>query len=329
MCREFSIGTIKSVPNSIVKGEIFAGKFANGVEVNIPAMVANGKNGGPVLWLNSVIHGDEICGLVAVQNLIKGLDLEKLNGAIIATLISNPLAYQDRTKSSPQDDGNLCDSFPGDQFGKPTERMAHALFEGIKKHADYLIDYHSWGQYHDAKPYAVYKLCNDEKVSKMTADITMAFNSPLVCSLDITKPMDEPAPVGGSLDVNCQKVGIPAFMAEVGHAGWLEPEWVDFAVDGTINIMKFLKMLPGEHTAADNQIVLTDREIIRCKKAGILFMEAKPQQFVKKGERICYITDVYGDVIEEVFAPRDIYPISLRYEPTVNVGDRVAFVGSV
>ena len=57
-------------------------------------------------------------------------------------------------------------------------------------------------------------------------------------------------------------------------------------------------------------------------------MEAKPQVFMKKGERIAYIVDAYGTVIEQIYAPRDLYPISVRYEPTVNVGDRIAFVGS-
>lgn len=329
MNRIIEIGNIRAGANTMERGELFAGKFANGVEVKIPTVVANGAHEGPIMWLNCVIHGDEICGLFAVQDLLKELDLSTLHGAIIATLISNPLAYQDRTKLSPQDGGNLCDAFPGKEFGKPTERMAYALFEDIKKYADFLIDYHSWGQYHDAKPYAVFKMCEDPKVSQMTEDITMAFNSPLVCKLDITKPLSEPAPVGGAMDVNCQKVGIPSFMAEVGHAGWGEPEWNVVAKEGTLNILRYLKMIPGEYVKAEKQIVLTAREIIKCNTTGLCVMEAKPQQLVKKGERICKIVNVYGDVLEEVLAPRDIYPISLRYEPTVNVGDRVAFVGSV
>ncbi len=329
MNRSIEIGSAKSVQGSLARGDLFAGKFAGGVEVHIPVMIASGLNDGPVLWLNAAIHGDEICGVVAAQRIMNELNLAELRGAVIATVISNPLAYQGRTKLSPQDGGNLCDSFPGEEFGKPTERMAFALYQGIKKYADYLIDFHSWGQYHDASPYAVYKLSDDPAVSRKTEEITMMFNSPLVCMLDITKPMDEPAPVGGALDVNCNKVGIPSFMAEVGHAGWLEPEWIDFAKAGVLNIMKFLKMLPGEPVAAKKQVVLSAREIIRCKTTGILIMEAKPQQLIKKGERICHIVNAYGDMIEEILAPRDIYPISLRYEPTVNVGDRVAFVGSV
>lgn len=323
------VGTAKAAANERARGKLSAGSFANGVEIHIPVMIANGKHEGPIMWLNSAIHGDEICGVYAVQQIMNELDLDNLHGAVIATLISNPLAYQGRTKNSPQDGGNLCDSFPGKENGKPTEQIAYALFKKIQEYANYLIDYHSWGQYHDARPYAVFKICEDPEVSRLTEEMTMAFNSPLVCKLDITKPLDEPAPVGGAMDVNCQKVGIPAFMAEVGHAGWEEKEWVEFAKTGSYNIFRFLKMLPGECVKAPKQIVLTAREIIRCSTSGILHMDAKPQQLVKSGERICYITDVYGDILEEVYAPRDVYPISLRYEPTVNVGDRVAFVGSV
>lgn len=328
MNKVIEIGNVKAEQNTKVRGKMFAGAMTSGIEITVPVVVANGKYDGPVLWLNCAIHGDEICGVYAVQQLMNELDTEELHGAVVATLISNPLAYQGRTKLSVQDGGNLCDSFPGKKEGLPTEQIAYYLFEKIKEYASFVIDYHSWGQYHDAKPYAVFKMCEDKEVSDCTEKMTMAFNSPLVCKLDITKKLDEPAPVGGAMDVNCQKAGIPSFMAEVGHAGWEEQEWVDFAKKGTYNIMRLFSMIPGEAVSAEKQTVLVKREIIRCKTSGILYMLAKPQQLVKEGEVICKITDVYGDVIEEVVAPRDIYPISLRYEPTVNVGDRVAFVGS-
>ena len=328
MNKLIEIGDIKAGANSIVRGKMFAGAMASGIEITIPVIVANGKYDGPVLWLNSCIHGDELCGVYAVQQIMQELNTEELHGAVIATLISNPLAYQGRTKLSVQDGGNLCDSFPGKKDGLPTEQIAYYLFEKIKEYASYLIDYHSWGQYHDAKPYAVFKTCQDPAVSEMTEKMTMAFNSPLVCKLDITKKLDEPAPVGGAMDVNCQIAGIPSFMAEVGHAGWEEPQWVAFAKEGTYNIMRLFSMIPGEVVSVEKQTVLVRREIIRCKTNGMLYMLAKPQQLVKEGEVICRIVNAYGDVLEEVCAPRDIYPISLRYEPTVNVGDRVAFVGS-
>ena len=183
--------------------------------------------------------------------------------------------------------------------------------------------------YHTAKPYAVFKISNDKGVNKKTEEITKLFGSSLICKIDVTKTLDEPAPVGGALDLNCAQHGIPSFMAEIGHAGRLENEFVDFGVKGVKNIMIFLKMIPGKVELPKKQIVLTSRWIIRCKNSGLAVIDVEPQDFVKKGKRVAHIVDVFGDIVEEILAPQDVYPISLRYEPVVNTGDRIAFVGSI
>ena len=56
---------------------------------------------------------------------------------------------------------------------------------------------------------------------------------------------------------------------------------------------------------------------------------ARPHQFVKKGEILSKVYNVYGDVVEEVRAEHDMYTVSLPYQPNVNGGERVAFVGTI
>ena len=50
---------------------------------------------------------------------------------------------------------------------------------------------------------------------------------------------------------------------------------------------------------------------------------------VKKGEILSKVYNVYGDVVEEVRAEHDMYTVSLPYQPNVNGGERVAFVGTI
>lgn len=310
----------------LTKGWLKIDELSNGSEIKIPIMILNGKNDGPKLWLNSCIHGDELTGIISSIKLIEEINPNHLNGAIISTLISNPLAYQGRQKLTPQDGLNLCDSFPGNYEGQITEKIAYLLFEEIKDKADYLIDFHSWGFPHTAKPYAVYKTSSNEIINKKNEEITKLFGTSLICKVDIKGTLDEPAPVGGALDLNCSQNGIPSFMAEIGHAGRLENEFIDFGVEGVKNIMKYLKMIPGNIKKTKEQITASSRKIIRCKHSGMVIVEAKSQEFVKKGERLAYIINVFGDIIEEILAPQDLYPISLRYESVVNIGDRIAFV---
>ena len=50
---------------------------------------------------------------------------------------------------------------------------------------------------------------------------------------------------------------------------------------------------------------------------------------MKKGEILSKVYNVYGDVVEEVRAEHDMYTVSLPYQPNVNGGERVAFVGTI
>ena len=118
-------------------------------------------------------------------------------------------------------------------------------------------------------------------------------------------------------------------MAETGHSEWAETEYIDFAAQGARNVMQYYNVLPGEPKVPENQIILSSREVIRCKHDGLAIAQVKPHQFVKKGEILSKVYNVYGDVVEEVRAEHDMYTVSLPYQPNVNGGERVAFVGTI
>ena len=322
------VGSIIAKTGSLTKGWLKVDELSNNTKVKIPVMIVNGKNDGPRLWLNCCVHGNELTGIFSARKLALKTNPEYLNGALICTLIANPLAYQAREHLTPQDGLNLGDSFPGEKDGQLTKKIAYVLFEEIKKNADYLIDVHSWGSFGTAKPYTVFKKIKDEVINKKTEEFAKLFGAPLNCKVDVSGPLSEPAPVGGALDLNCIQRGIPSFMAEIGHHYRLEEEYVEFGIKGVTNIMRFLEMIPGNILKTKEQIVLNYRQIIRCKHSGQAVFDVKPQDFVKKGERLAYITNVFGDiVVEEILAPRDLYPINVRFNPVVNTGDRIALVG--
>jgi predicted deacylase len=134
--------------------------------------------------------------------------------------------------------------------------------------------------------------------------------------------------VEGALDVNCVKNGIVAFMAEVGSGGRLEEENIDIACVGIENVMKHMKMIPGEPKVSEEQITLTWRKFIRCSEAGLVFMKVKPYEFAAKGTLLAEVVDLFGNIVEEIRAPRDCYVICRRFDPVAHTGDRIAFIGS-
>lgn len=330
----FSVGNISAAKGTKAKGKLLAGEFATGTEVYLPLVVINGESDGPVIWINACVHGNELNGTLAAQRLIRELDPKEVHGAVVITPISNPLAYREKKRLSflegnygMGENMNMGEVFPGRLDGCMTEKLAYVLFQEIKKVATAVIDFHCWGFGQDSKPYTVIKKYADEKISREIFEIAKAFGSNMICTLDMSKKLDEPSPVDRQMDVLCAQAGIPSFMAETGHSEWVEPEYIDFAVQGARNVMKYYGVLEGSIRPNENPIVLESRAVIRCKHDGLAVAQVNPHQVVKKGELLSLIYDAFGDVIEEVRAPYDLITVSLPYMPNVNGGERVAFVG--
>jgi len=327
--RNICIEKISAKPGEKVTGKIRIDSLANGSVIFLPLTIINGKKEGPTLWLNAAIHGNELNGVFTISEILQKIQPEELNGSIICTPIANPLAYHARNRISELDGLNLGECFPGNPNGQMTERIASILFNLIKKNANYLIDFHAAGAGHTAKPYAVFKLSGKPEIDKKTEEMAMMFGVHLLCKLDLKKALSEPSPLSGSLDINCALNDIPCFMGEIGHAGRYERDIVQFAFNATINVMKHLGCLSGDPKIIKNQVILTERQLLRCNHSGLAILDTKPHELTKKGKRIAHIVNLYGEIIEEVLAPKDVYSISLRYDPVVNAGDRIAFVGSI
>ena len=108
-----------------------------------------------------------------------------------------------------------------------------------------------------------------------------------------------------------------------------EPKYIDFAANGAKNVMKLYGVLEGEVPENKDPVLLESRFVIRCKHDGLAIAQVKPHTYVKEGEILSLIYNAYGDVIEEVRAPYDLFVVSVPYMPNVNGGERVAFVGKL
>lgn len=329
-----TIGTVTAGCGEKVQGKLFAGEFSTGTEVYLPVIIINGKEDGNTVWVNACVHGNELNGVLAAQKLARTIQPSDVSGAVIITPISNPLAFREKKRLSflegnvgMGESTNMGEVFPGRMDGCMTEKLAYVLLKEIKRLATAVVDFHCWGFGQDSKPYTVIKKYPDEKISNEILAIAKVFGSPMICTLDMTKTLNEPSPVDKQMDVLCAQAGIPSFMAETGHSEWAEPEYIDFAAQGAVNVMRYYHVLPGEIPDPGKQIVLSSREVIRCKHDGLAIAQVKPHQFVKKGELLSLIYNAYGDVVEEVRASHDMYTVSLPYQPNVNGGERVAFVG--
>jgi len=323
------VGSASAEKGGKGQGFIKVGELSVHGEIMIPVLIVNGKESGPTLWVNGAVHGDEINGFMAARRVALGLDPRALKGALVCTPLCNPLATQWRQKLNPYDYLDLDQQFPGDPEGLISQRVAYHLFREIKEKANYLINFHTAATQYTAPPYTVYKVVPGVKpeITQTVEKLARTFGVPTNCKVDISSAKGElPGGLGGALDVNCALQGIPAFMAEVGTGGKFEEENIAAAESGIKNVMKYLKMIPGEMEAAKKQITITKRRFLYCNKGGFLVMAVKPGEVLAKGQKIAQVIDLFSEV-ETLEAREKTFIIQVRVNPIVHTGDRVAFLG--
>ncbi|WP_018751178.1 M14 family metallopeptidase [Paenibacillus sanguinis] len=325
------IGGVRVEPGHFVAGTIKVAELSHRGEMSIPLLVVCGSSPGPVLWLNGAVHGDELNGPMAIRNLLPTLDPHQLSGSIIATPISNPPAFHARQKNTPQDGLDMNMQFPGDPRGTLSQRMAYLLFELIKEHASYLIDFHTLSTAYHSQPYNVIKkLPGHEAVFMQAEKLAHSFGAYANCYVDFSGSLNElPGNVNGFLDVQCQLHDIPSVMVEIGSGGQLQPEMMAWGERGIMAVLHQLGMWPTAPSPCpvSSPIRITGRRFLYADGAGICTDFAPVGSIVKQGEVICRIVDML-DVVQEVRSEQDCYILAHRRNPPVDTGDRVAFVGT-
>jgi predicted deacylase len=328
MKQDIQVGSAFASPGMTANGVIAAGELANGEHITLPVIVINGANPGPCVWVNAALHGNEVNGVMTALRVARGVDAKTLHGSIIVTPISNPLAFQARTRLTPHDGGNLGESYEGDPAGSITRQIAFAHFQEVQKHAEYMIDLHAAGVTNRSKPYSVLKYAGHRETEARALDLLLKMGIFLNCAVDTLEKNDEPVPLTGSLDMVCMARGIPAFMLELGHSGRVEEAVIAAAYEGIRNGLRHLKMVDGDTIDFPDSVLTTQRYLVRCQKSGLVVQRKDPHDFVKQGECLAVIVDRFGLVLEEIFAPKDLYIISVKEDCVASAGDRVAFCAS-
>jgi len=123
--------------------------------------------------------------------------------------------------------------------------------------------------------------------------------------------------------------GKPSFAAEAGYAGTVETDDVDALVNGSLSVMRQLKMLPGQPHLAEHPVWIERVDSITSAQNGIFYPLVKRGTYVAKGMRVGYVTDYVGRSIFDAIAPSDGVVLYIRAVPSMVKGDAIANVGVV
>ena len=285
-----------------------------------PAYEARGDADGPHVALIGGVHGCEYSSIAAVTRFMQELDTSELAGSITAVQIVSMESFWQRSPFVvPVDGKNLNRSFPGARDGTYTDRLAAEIFEQVIEPADVLLDLHGGDMVEALEPFAIYDASPHEE---RTHAIALAFGLPYV----VRQEIDESG-LGGMTSSAAARAGIPAVIAEAGGVGQLEEAATTMLVDGVRNVLRHLEMLPGDPTLPRSRVV-GKFVWLRAAQDGWWQPVVGAGDEVTEGQLVGTLRTLYGDVVEELHAPRDGVVLFLTTSPAVRVDGPLLGLGA-
>jgi predicted deacylase len=276
-----------------------------------PAFVAGGSKDGPRVTLIGGVHGCEYSSIAAVTKVMTELDTSELAGAITAVPVVSMESFRQRSPFVvPADGKNLNRSFPGSRDGSYTDVLARSIYDDLIAPADVLLDLHGGDQVEGLEPFTTYET---SAVEDRAHAIAKAFNLPYV----VCEQRPEGG-LGGLTTSAAAAAGIPGVIAEAGGRGLLERKAVELLANGVRNVLRHLEVLPGEpEPPPPGQRRVGAFIWLRSTNEGWWDSAVDAGAEVAEGGLLGRVRNLWGDVLEEVVAPRDGVVLFITTSPAV------------
>lgn len=291
----------------------------------LPLLYVTGIQPGPTLVVTAAVHGDEYEGVEGIPQVFQQVEPHALTGTLVMVPVCNMPAYETAQRSSPIDGLNLARTFPGDEHGSITQRIAYWITQRLLKHADFYIDLHSGGAMYNI-PALIGYIHDEGPLGQASLAGAKAFGAPVLWGHPL--PMPPGRTVSAATDF-----GVPSLYSEASGGGYARPEDVACFVQGVLNVMRHLDMLPGapqprhttHHLFGDGNL----DTVIDAQVGGYFRAEVELLTAVKAGQRLGIVQDFFGQVIQEVVADQEGIVIMLRRYHRVHVGDGLAHITGI
>jgi len=324
--KTFTVGTAKATRGQKTTGTIEV-PAASDAALSIPVAVIHGAKAGPVLALVAGAHGTEYTSIIALEKLIGMLNPAEISGTvIIVPLINIPSFEQKVPHVNPIDKKSMNRFYPGKMDGTQTERASFLITKQIVEQSDHLIDFHGGDIDESLRPYSYWSKTGNEKQDQMSREMVLAFGlDHIIISSD--RPKDPQA--SRYLENTATTRGRASITVEAGHAGTVETDDVNALVNGSLNVMHYLKMLPGTVTPIEHPIWIDKVVTLASEQTGIFYPLVKRGTYVEQGMKVGYVTEYVGNVIFEGRAPVAGIVLYVCAVPSMTKGATIANIGTV
>jgi uncharacterized protein len=322
----FSVGTATAEAGQKVTGtiDVPAGSDA---ATQIPVVIVRGSKSGPTLALVSGAHGTEYASIIALEGLIGSLDPTQVSGTVILLPLVNIASFAQKVPHvNPVDNKSMNRFYPGKEDGTQTERASFLITKEVVDKSDYVIDFHGGDLDESLRPYSYWVVTGNKKEDAVSKEMVLAFGLDHIIISD-DRPKDLKATK--YLDNTAALRGKPTITVEAGYAGTVETDDVAALVQGTRNVMRFLKMLPGTPHPIEHPVWIKALGEVTSPVDGIFYPLVKRDSYVEAGRKLGDVTDYFGKVIFEAHAPVSGVILHICAVPSMKKGDNIANIGVV
>jgi predicted deacylase len=286
----------------------------------LPVVVARGSTPGPTLAVTAGVHACEYAPMEALRRFVQSIDRTQLKGVVVAVLLVNTPGFPARTVFvNPRDGKNINRQFPGSRAGSAAERATAFLMTELVAKSDAYIDCHCGDMVEAMIPFALWTRTGNAEVDATSQAMATAYTDSLVfvASLEHNRGMSTG---------EAAALGIPSLIGEAGQQGICDDASVQIHLGGLQNALRVLGMMDGPPTRTSPR-VMAEIQVSLTSASGFFHPEVAVGDTVVSGQKVGEVTDVFGNVLEEAFAPTGGLVMCLTTGLAINAGECMLEVG--
>ena len=289
-------------------------RLPSGGWLAMPVVVLHGKRRGPSVWLSAAIHGDEVCGVEIIRQVLAHLDPKTMAGTVLAVPVVNVPGFSGGDRYFP-DRRDLNRAFPGSSRGSLTSRFAHAFMTEIVERCQVGVDFHTGSDHRRNLP-------------QIRADL----DDPLTCDLiEVFAPRValHARLRDGSLREAAVRAGATTLLFEGGEAWRFDDAAIADGVAGTLRLLHHLGILPepAEGLVPPHQTSFVRKSSwLRSPKSGVVRVIVGLGERVDHGQTVAVVADAVGSKESVVHARRGGIVVGRIERPVVHGGDALVHV---
>ncbi|KAG0179624.1 hypothetical protein DFQ28_002662 [Apophysomyces sp. BC1034] len=291
--------------------------------IRLPVIVCRGSEDGPVVGITAAVHGNELNGVPCIHRVTSEINVNKLNGTVVAVPCVNVVGYLKYQREF-ADGRDLNRLFPGKEDGFASQVYCFHLMNKIISQFNYMIDLHT-ASFGRINSYYVRADMNDP-------------GSAILAHLQQPQIVLHNSGQDGTLRSAASARGIKAITVEIGNPQLFQNQYVQWSFMGVMRILDHLNMFSMNGIRPDEDLlipgppntILCSRGFwIYTKTGGVLEVYPGVNTIIRKGDIIARVKNMFGNVVDEYYAPCSGIVIGRSSNPVAMAGDRIVHLGVV